>query len=315
MVPTSMAPSDFRTHSMAPSDADFRPHSIGPTSIAPSEFSESRIPRVQRLDDPRSTIYGTIPEEEDDETARTVSDGYVDIGRHPQEQYYHEAGPSQHHEAGTSRYHESGSPQYTEYRPGEHHHSHSRPRPAYHNQAPEQPSMRHGSSRRQTDHEPTVLDYRSQATSYMPSHAQPHIPTYGPDTSSQPQMRQPAPPQDRAFHIPPPGTYEYERAPTGMEGARGEFARQPRRQAQYNQTPGHTTQHVPSREYVQPLIHTVSRRRSAETYYIIPNNKPVIFKDERGNEIARVGDFSGRRRSRRKHPLIIQDEYGRELYR
>ncbi|KAJ7700001.1 hypothetical protein B0H17DRAFT_273931 [Mycena rosella] len=39
----------------------------------------------------------------------------------------------------------------------------------------------------------------------------------------------------------------------------------------------------------------------------------VVFQDEDGNEITRVGDFSGRRR--RISPIIVQDEYGHELYR
>jgi len=55
-----------------------------------------------------------------------------------------------------------------------------------------------------------------------------------------------------------------------------------------------------------------------ETYYIIPNGTNVIFQDEDGNEITRVGDFgpgNSHRRTRRPAPLIIQDEYGHELYR
>ncbi|KAJ7179242.1 hypothetical protein C8R46DRAFT_632149 [Mycena filopes] len=39
----------------------------------------------------------------------------------------------------------------------------------------------------------------------------------------------------------------------------------------------------------------------------------VVFQDAEGNEITRVGDFSGRRRP--ISPIIVQDEYGRELYR
>ncbi|TFK55780.1 hypothetical protein OE88DRAFT_658910 [Heliocybe sulcata] len=104
------------------------------------------------------------------------------------------------------------------------------------------------------------------------------------------------------------------RPPASTERSRGEYSQPPRSHAQYH-SPSHTTQHMTSRDHVQPLIHTVSRRRHAETYYIIPSNRPVIFKDEHGKEITRVGDFSGRKRSRRKHPLIIQDEFGRELYR
>ncbi|KAJ6599147.1 hypothetical protein DFH09DRAFT_26818 [Mycena vulgaris] len=49
------------------------------------------------------------------------------------------------------------------------------------------------------------------------------------------------------------------------------------------------------------------------TYYIIPGGMNVVFQDEDGNEITRVGDFSARRR--RISPIIVQDEYGHELYR
>ncbi|KAF7352862.1 hypothetical protein MVEN_01253200 [Mycena venus] len=49
------------------------------------------------------------------------------------------------------------------------------------------------------------------------------------------------------------------------------------------------------------------------TYYIVPGGVDVIFQDEDGNEITRVGDFSGRRK--RVSPIIVQDEDGRELYR
>ncbi|KAJ7179911.1 hypothetical protein C8R43DRAFT_381893 [Mycena crocata] len=49
------------------------------------------------------------------------------------------------------------------------------------------------------------------------------------------------------------------------------------------------------------------------TYYIIPGGMDVVFQAEDGREITRVGDFSGRRR--RISPIIIQDQYGHELYR
>jgi hypothetical protein len=65
------------------------------------------------------------------------------------------------------------------------------------------------------------------------------------------------------------------------------------------------------RQYEEP------QRYAPDTYYIIPAGTNVIFQDEHGNEIKRVGDFSGRR-SKRRHretPLIVQDEYGREIYR
>ncbi|KAG1753950.1 uncharacterized protein EDB91DRAFT_427272 [Suillus paluster] len=48
-------------------------------------------------------------------------------------------------------------------------------------------------------------------------------------------------------------------------------------------------------------------------YYIIPGGVSVIFQDEYGNEVARVGDFSGR--PTRPAPFVVQDKYGRELYR
>ncbi|KAF8450424.1 hypothetical protein L210DRAFT_3520488 [Boletus edulis BED1] len=50
-------------------------------------------------------------------------------------------------------------------------------------------------------------------------------------------------------------------------------------------------------------------------YYIIPGGMNVIFQDEYGNEITRVGDFSGRTRPTRPGPFVVQDEYGKELYR
>ncbi|KAJ7744525.1 hypothetical protein DFH07DRAFT_26267 [Mycena maculata] len=58
-----------------------------------------------------------------------------------------------------------------------------------------------------------------------------------------------------------------------------------------------------------PLRHSPERG----TYYIVPGGTNVIFQDEDGNEITRVGDFSGRRR--RISPIIVQDEHGREIYR
>ncbi|KAJ7047453.1 hypothetical protein C8F04DRAFT_8353 [Mycena alexandri] len=56
-----------------------------------------------------------------------------------------------------------------------------------------------------------------------------------------------------------------------------------------------------------------SRRNSEPIVYIIPGGMKVVFQDEDGNEITRVGDFSERRRP--ASPIIVQDEYGRELYR
>ncbi|KAI6047267.1 hypothetical protein EDC04DRAFT_2887074 [Pisolithus marmoratus] len=50
-------------------------------------------------------------------------------------------------------------------------------------------------------------------------------------------------------------------------------------------------------------------------YYIVPGGMRVIFQDEAGREIDRVGDFSGRRRPVPPAPFVVQDESGRELYR
>ncbi|KAL1946567.1 hypothetical protein VTO73DRAFT_14671 [Trametes versicolor] len=53
-----------------------------------------------------------------------------------------------------------------------------------------------------------------------------------------------------------------------------------------------------------------------DKYYIIPGGAPVIFEDEDGNELTRVGDFSGRYRPpRRPRPVIVQDQYGHEICR
>ncbi|KAH9894239.1 hypothetical protein C8Q73DRAFT_508945 [Cubamyces lactineus] len=53
-----------------------------------------------------------------------------------------------------------------------------------------------------------------------------------------------------------------------------------------------------------------------DKYYIIPGGAPVIFEDEDGNELTRVGDFSGRYKPlRRPRPVIVQDQYGREICR
>ncbi|KAH7916188.1 hypothetical protein BJ138DRAFT_1140364 [Hygrophoropsis aurantiaca] len=49
-------------------------------------------------------------------------------------------------------------------------------------------------------------------------------------------------------------------------------------------------------------------------YYIIPGGVNVIFQDERGREITRVGDFN-RRQPARPAPFVVQDAQGREMYR
>ncbi|KAG9317553.1 hypothetical protein JVU11DRAFT_1759 [Chiua virens] len=58
-----------------------------------------------------------------------------------------------------------------------------------------------------------------------------------------------------------------------------------------------------------------SYEKGGPIYYIIPGGMNVIFQDEHGNEITRVGDFSGRTRPLRPGPFVVQDEHGRELYR
>ncbi|KAH7922459.1 hypothetical protein BV22DRAFT_656774 [Leucogyrophana mollusca] len=49
-------------------------------------------------------------------------------------------------------------------------------------------------------------------------------------------------------------------------------------------------------------------------YYIIPGGVNVIFQDERGHEITRVGDFN-RRQPSRPAPFVVQDAQGQEIYR
>ncbi|KAF8897456.1 hypothetical protein BD779DRAFT_1667434 [Infundibulicybe gibba] len=57
-------------------------------------------------------------------------------------------------------------------------------------------------------------------------------------------------------------------------------------------------------------------REPALYYYIVPGGMNVIFQDENGNEITRVGDFGSRRDGRQVvSPLVVQDEDGNELYR
>ncbi|KAJ7638735.1 hypothetical protein FB45DRAFT_410802 [Roridomyces roridus] len=54
------------------------------------------------------------------------------------------------------------------------------------------------------------------------------------------------------------------------------------------------------------------RRTESGTYYIVPAGANIVFQDAAGNEITRVGDFSGRRH--RVSPIVVQDEHGRESY-
>ncbi|RPD61959.1 hypothetical protein L226DRAFT_571345 [Lentinus tigrinus ALCF2SS1-7] len=67
-----------------------------------------------------------------------------------------------------------------------------------------------------------------------------------------------------------------------------------------------------------PVVVVVEHGKNGkkDKYYIIPSGAPVIFEDEDGNELTRVGDFSGRYRPlRRPRPVIVQDQYGREICR
>lgn len=66
-----------------------------------------------------------------------------------------------------------------------------------------------------------------------------------------------------------------------------------------------------------PCVIVVERGRNGkkDTYYVIPGGAPVVFEDEEGNELTRVGDFSGRYKPRRQRPVIIEDENGREIGR
>ncbi|KAJ7499002.1 hypothetical protein FB451DRAFT_20617 [Mycena latifolia] len=97
----------------------------------------------------------------------------------------------------------------------------------------------------------------------------------------------------------------------GMAGSRSKEPAAERR---------HSPQSRPLHRTVSPessLRRGYEPRRSPDpvdgTYYIIPGGMNVVFQDEDRNEITRVGDFSGRRR--RISPIIVQDQYGREIYR
>lgn len=66
-------------------------------------------------------------------------------------------------------------------------------------------------------------------------------------------------------------------------------------------------------------IHPVGHGRAPHSgrhgpiYYVIPGGVSVIFQDEYGNEVGRVGDFSGRP-APRSAPFVVQDKHGHELY-
>jgi len=97
------------------------------------------------------------------------------------------------------------------------------------------------------------------------------------------------------------------------ERARGKRPEYSRRES----SPDHYDTHPHESEY-PPCVVVVERGRHGkpDTYYVIPGGAPVIFEDEHGKELTRVGDFSGRYKPQAlKRPVIIQDEYGREVYR
>ncbi|GJE84708.1 hypothetical protein PsYK624_007840 [Phanerochaete sordida] len=72
-----------------------------------------------------------------------------------------------------------------------------------------------------------------------------------------------------------------------------------------------------SEDEYPPCVVVVERGRNGkkDTYYVIPGGAPVIFEDDHGHELTRVGDFSGRYKPRRQRPVIIEDEQGREIGR
>ncbi|KAJ3490324.1 hypothetical protein NLI96_g1544 [Meripilus lineatus] len=70
-------------------------------------------------------------------------------------------------------------------------------------------------------------------------------------------------------------------------------------------------------EAYPPCVVVIEKGRHGkqDTYYVIPGGAPVIFEDQHGREITRVGDFSGQYRPEPPRPVIIEDNHGRELYR
>ncbi|OCH93592.1 hypothetical protein OBBRIDRAFT_832525 [Obba rivulosa] len=72
----------------------------------------------------------------------------------------------------------------------------------------------------------------------------------------------------------------------------------------------------PPEEY-PPAVVVVEKGRHGkkDTYYIIPGGVPVVFEDEEGNELTRVGDFSGNYRPTKPRPIIVEDSHGREIFR
>ncbi|KAF9469119.1 hypothetical protein BDZ94DRAFT_1245404, partial [Collybia nuda] len=86
-------------------------------------------------------------------------------------------------------------------------------------------------------------------------------------------------------------------------------------------SPNKNEAYLPSTDIIGPTIyqHEVWNAGDSEPelyYYIVPGGLNVIFKDETGNEVSRVGRFGKSVKGpRRVSPTIVQDEYGNELCR
>ncbi|KAA1466196.1 hypothetical protein DENSPDRAFT_17157 [Dentipellis sp. KUC8613] len=80
---------------------------------------------------------------------------------------------------------------------------------------------------------------------------------------------------------------------------------------------------IPASQYDDAGHPITSRHRAVKpderTFYIIPPGMNVIFQDERGNELRRIGDFSNRMPNPmikyEEAPIVLKDEHGRVLYR
>ncbi|KAK2466149.1 hypothetical protein APHAL10511_001791 [Amanita phalloides] len=92
------------------------------------------------------------------------------------------------------------------------------------------------------------------------------------------------------------------------------------RERSINDTTHTREESVQGSDIVEPVIfeHEVLRDDGAPNpkiwHYIVPGGLDVIFKDEDGNELTRiknVGDGSRRRVT----PMVIEDEFGNEIYR
>ncbi|KAI0698928.1 hypothetical protein BC835DRAFT_1412939 [Cytidiella melzeri] len=94
---------------------------------------------------------------------------------------------------------------------------------------------------------------------------------------------------------------------------RNEYRPRPRR----NSSASSRSSGDDDRQEYPPCVVVVERGRHGkkDTYYIIPGGAPVIFEDDKGNELTRVGDFTGRYRPRPQRPVIIEDSRGQEIGR